>query len=234
LNLHLLMEACNMKPIRSLLFLLLMTLFSAPLICAQGLAKYRTYAFGMSPADLQLQLGSQALRAKLVHDSPATIQELAWWPWESPASSPGEGLWQVLFRFHDGQLYRILATYDRQATRGLTAEDMIEAISTQYGPPTRLGTASSSPTNGLDDTTKEALAQWEDAHYSHTLFRSSLSDAFGLVMLSKQLDAQADLAIAEFARLAMQNGSRQAAVRRSQEAEDLEAARQRNKKAIRP
>jgi len=222
-----------MKPIRSLLFLLLMILFSAPLICAQDFSKYRTYTFGMSPADVQLQLGSRAPRARLVRDSPATIKELAWWPWESPGST-GEGLWQILFRFHDGHLYRILVTYDRQATRGLTAEDMIEAISTQYGPPTKLGTASNSPTISLDDTTREALAQWEDPHYSYTLFRSLLSDAFGLVMFSKQLDAQADLAMAKFAKLTKQTGSQKADVRRSQSAEDLEAVRQRNKKVLRP
>src|SRR2546422_7620867 len=44
---------------------------------------------------------------------------------------------QVFFSFCNGELYRILVTYDRHATQGLTAEDMIQAVSTKYGTATR-------------------------------------------------------------------------------------------------
>lgn len=224
-----------MKSLRSLFVLLFMILLSGFSMDAQDLSKYRTYAFGMSVAELRAQLDSQGLRTKLIQDRPAIIQDVTWWPWESTGSSlRGEGLWQVLFRFHNGRLYRMLVIYDRHTTRGLTAEDMIEAISTQYGPAARPEVEVTFPTNGLYRSTEKAIAQWEDSQYSYTLFRSSLSDAFGLVMFSKQLDAQAELAIAESARLTEQEGPQKETARRNQEADDLEEARQKNKKAIRP
>ena len=224
-----------MKPLGSLFALFFMIVISAFSMNAQDLSKYRTYAFGMSLAELRAQVDPQELRTKLIQDRPATIRDVTWWPWESSGSSlQGEGLWQVLFRFHNGRLYRIFVIYDRHATRGLTAEDMIEAISAQYGPAARPEVEVTFPTNGLYRSTEKAIAQWEDSQYSYTLFRSSLSDAFGLVMFSKQLDAQAELAMAESARLTEQEAPQKEAARRNQQAGDLEAARRENKKAIRP
>lgn len=222
-----------MKHLRSmvLLFLFLVLILAMP-IQAQDLSRYRTYAFGMSLDDLRLQLDSQGLRTKLVH-GPALIQEVVWWPWESSGPPRGDGLWQVLFRFHNSRLYRIEATYDRLATRGLTAADMVEAIAARYGSPTRLQ-AEGDSTIHLEDTTGRALAQWEDPYYSLTLYRSSLSDAFGLIIFSKQLDTQAILAIAGSAEAVRQDTAGAAVTRRDLAAEDLEADRQRNKKTLRP
>ena len=41
------------------------------------------------------------------------------------------------------------------------------------------------------------IVRWENSRYSFNLFRSSLSNTFGLVMFSKRLDAQAEAAIAK-------------------------------------
>jgi hypothetical protein len=65
--------------------------------------------------------------AKVVHGSPAVIQELTW----SPSSSFGpsrafEGVEQILFSFYNVELYKISVDYDR-ATGGLTAGDMVTA-----------------------------------------------------------------------------------------------------------
>jgi hypothetical protein len=187
----------------------------------------------MSLADVQSQAGSQTARTKLVHDGPTMIQEVVWWPWESSGPSSGEGLWQILFNFHDGRLYRIEATYDRQATRGLTPEDMIQAVSALYGSPTRLQ-SEGGPAIHVDDSTDQALAQWEDRQFSYTLYRSSLSDAYGLIMFSKQMDAEAIMAKTASETVAKQDATRTAAASREQAAEELEAARRRNKKTIRP
>lgn len=224
-----------MKLIRIVLFLLFVSLFLPLQAGAQNLATYRGFSFGMTLTELHKQIDPQELRTKLIQANPSVVQEVTWWPWEfSGLPLQGDGLWQILFEFHNGQLYRMLAIYDRHATRGLTAEDMIEAISVQYGTPARSEDEVSFRTNGLYRSTEKVLAQWEDSQHSYTLFRSSLSDAFGLVMFSKRLDAQADLAMAASAKLVEQEAPQKETVRRSQEAEELEVARQKNKKAIRP
>jgi hypothetical protein len=42
-------------------------------------------------------------------------------------------------RFHNGELFRIVVTYDRYKVEGMTASDMIQAISMTYteSPPDR-------------------------------------------------------------------------------------------------
>ena len=54
-------------------------------------------------------------------------------------------------------------TYDRDATHGLTAEDMVHAISTKYGTPTRPAGEITFPTNELSRSTEKIIARWEDS-----------------------------------------------------------------------
>src|SRR5229473_7481769 len=130
-----------MKMMRSLVISLatiLTILLSAPLVHGQDLFKYRNFSFGMSLVELSKQVDSQPLHTKLIHRRPAVIQELAWWPRDSSDSSlQADSVRQIFFSFYNGELYRILVTYDRDATHGLTAEDMVQAISTNYGTATR-------------------------------------------------------------------------------------------------
>jgi len=88
-------------------------------------------------------------------------------------------------------------TYDRDATHGLTAEDMVYAISTKYGTPTRPVGEISFPTNELYRSTEKIIARWEDSQYSINLVHSRFLNSFSLVMFSKRLDAQAEAAIAK-------------------------------------
>ncbi len=219
-----------MKRMWTLILTVLAGLIAAPPVSGQDLSQYRGYSFGMSLGELQAQAGSQRLRTNLVQDEPAMIQEVVWWPWDGLSNS--EGLSQILFRFHDDRLYRIKATYERQATRGLTPEDMVEAISELYGPPSRRQAEGDSPIQ-VDDPTERALARWENTQFSYTLYRSSLSDAYGLVMFAKQLDTAANRAAAALATTAKQDAAAATDARRDR-LEELEALRRRNKKAIRP
>src|SRR5207245_141477 len=183
----------QMKIMRSVVVSLAMILLSASVIHAQDLSKYRNFSFGMSSVELSKQVDSQPLQTKLIQKRPAVIQELTWWPRESSGSSPqAEPIWQVLFTFYNGELYRILVTYDRHATEGLGIEDMVEAISAKYGTATRPDVEISFPTNELYRSTEKVIARWEDSQYSFNLFRSSFLNTFGLVMFSKGLDVQVD------------------------------------------
>jgi ParB-like chromosome segregation protein Spo0J len=131
-------------------------------------------------------------------------------------------VWQIFFSFYNGELFRILVTYDRDATHGLTAEDMVQAISTKYGTATRPAGEISFPTKELYRSTQKVIARWEDSQY------------FALVMFSKRLDVQADAAIAKSIKLEGQEDPQKELDRQKKETDDLEAARQKNQKIFRP
>ena len=224
-----------MKMMRSVGISLVMILLSAPLVRGQDLSKYRDFPFGMSVADLSKQVDLRPLQTKLIQKHPAVIQELTWWPRESSGSSlQADSVWQVFFTFRNGELYRILVTYDRHATKGLTAEDMVQAISAQYGTATRPDAQITFPTNELYRSTEKVIARWEDSQYSINLFRSSFLNSFGLVMFSKRLDGEAEAAIAEAVELERQKTPQTEVARMKKEADNLEAARQKNRKMFRP
>ena len=112
---------------------------------------------------------------------------------------------------------------------------MVEAISAQYGTPTRPDAQISFPTNELYRSTEKVIARWEDSQYSVNLFRSSFLNTFGLVMFSKRLDTLVRAALAESIELeGQQNDPQKEIERQKKEADTLEVARQKNRKAFRP
>jgi len=224
-----------MKLMRRVVFSLVMILLSAPVIHGQDLSKYRNLSLGMSLVELSNQVDLKPLQTKLIHKHPAVIQELTWWPRESSGSSlQADTVWQVFFTFYNGELYRILVTYDRDATKRLTAEDMVQAISARYGTATRPDTQISFPTNELYRSTEKVIARWEDSQYSINLFRATSLNSFGLVMFSKRLDGQAEAAIAESVKLEAQEDLQKEIERQKKETDKLEVARQKNQKSFRP
>jgi hypothetical protein len=210
-------------------------LLSTPLIHGQDLSKYRDFAYGMSLVEVSEQVDLQPIQAKLIYKRPTAIRELTWWPKASSDNSfQADSVRQILFSFYDGELYRILVTYDRHATQGLTAEDMIGAISAQFGTATRPAAEISFSTNELYRSTEKVIARWEDSQYSINLVRCKLLSSFGLVMFSKRLDAQAEAAIAESLKMDEQKIPQREADRRKKAADDLEVTRQKNRKTFRP
>ena len=175
------------------------------------------------------------LAENMIHQRPALIQEVTWWPRESSGSSlQAEPVWQVFFTLYNGELYRILVTYDRHATQGLTAEDMVEAISAQFGTATRAAAEISFSTNELYTSTEKVIARWEDSQYSINLIRSSFLNSFALAMFSKRLDARAEAAIAESVTLEGQDDPQKEIERQKKETDKLEVARLKNRKTFRP
>jgi len=221
--------------VRRVVFLLAMILLSGPLIHGQDLSKYRSFSLGMSLVELSNQVDLKPLQTKLIHKHPAVIQELTWWPRESSGSSlEADTVWQVFFTFYNGELYRILVTYDRDATHGLNAEDMVHAISTKYGTATRPAGEISFPTNELYRSTQKVIARWEDSQYSINLVRSRFLNSFALVMFSKRLDAQAEAAFAQSIKLEDQEDRQKEIDRQKKDTADLEAVRQKSLKNFRP
>jgi hypothetical protein len=212
-----------------------LVLFSAGLVYGQDLSKYRTFSFGTSLASVSKQVDLNASELQLVHQRPAMIQELTWYPPQpfgtSRAAEPVE---KILFSFDNGALYRMLVTYDSSAIKGLTDEDMIRVVSAKYGVATRPVTDVDFPTNPSYNATEKVIARWEDGQFSFSLFRSSVSDTYAIVMFDKRLDAQAAVSIAESIKLDRQEAPEKEAERVKKETGDLERQRQKNIEALRP
>ncbi|MGC2555446.1 MAG: hypothetical protein WA416_11445, partial [Candidatus Sulfotelmatobacter sp.] len=76
-----------MKMIRKVAISLALVWLTTPLISAQNLASYRKFALGTSLAALSKQIGQDPHQATLIHQSPAVIQELKYWPVETSYSA---------------------------------------------------------------------------------------------------------------------------------------------------
>jgi len=225
----------SMRMISRTSIALVLILLCAPLIHAQDLSKYRNFSFGMSAAAVSKLADEKQADVSVIHERPALIQELTWYP-PLPFGSArlAEPVQKVLFSFYNGELYRMLVTYDSDAVKGLTNEDMIRMLSAKYGAATRPAAEVNFPTNDAYRATEKVIARWEDQQYSLNLFRSSMSETFAVVMFAKRLDAQAAAAIAESAKLELQEAPQVEAARVKQAAVDLEAERQKNIKTLRP
>lgn len=215
----------------------LLILLSVPVIYGQDLSKYRTFSLGTTLADLSKQLEPDSSKTKttLIHQRPAVIQEMSFWVMgRSSSEDKADSVSEILFSFYNGTLYRILVIYDQKATEGLTAEDMVQAVSAQYGTATRPKTDISFPTKASYESKEKIIARWEDSQNSVNLFHSGTLDSFGLVLLSKRLEAEAEAAIIESVKLEKEEAPQKEIEHQKKEADDLEVARQKNKKTFRP
>ena len=207
----------------------------APAMGAPDLSRYRDFQFGETLPALAKQAGLKLSDAKLIHGRPAVMQELEWEIWLGTGSAPQtDPVRTLLFSFYNGELFRIVVNYDRAETEGLTAEDMIEAISAKYGTATKPASPdiSFSSTQVYNDT-EVVIARWEDSQYSYNLYRSTYQPTFGMIAFSKRLDALARNATAEAIRLDAQEAPQREIQRQNREdeknRESLERARQMNK-----
>lgn len=213
---------------------LALVLLSTPIISGQDLSKYRNFLLGTSLAVVSKQVGEGSQQANLIHQSPAVIQELTYWPLDT-SYSPGtvEPVSQIAFSFYNGELYRIVVTYDRSAIEGLNDDDMVRAISARYGTGKRLYPEIDFQSNDVYASPQKVIARWEDPLNSVDLLSSSMN-TFQLAIFSKRLNAQAETAIAESVKLEKEQAPQKEIDRQKKEADDLEAVRLKNQKTFRP
>jgi hypothetical protein len=229
----------GLQPRRGFGGLLQLVPVSAPALGGPDLSRYRGFQFGETLPEVAKQAGLDVSHAKVIHERPALIQELEW-PIRvaSSSSSPQDPVRTILFSFYNGELFRVLISYDPAETKGLTTEDLTEAISAQYGTATK-------PVNieivfssaQVYNDSEAIIARWEDSQYSFNLYRSTYQPTFGMIAFSKGLDALARTATAESIRLDAVEAPQREIQRQNQEdeknRESLEKARQVNKSKFR-
>jgi hypothetical protein len=184
---------------------------TAHAVAAQDLTRYRTFELGSTVASVVTATGVSDRSVKTLHVRPSLLQDIEWWP--SPGIRSGEStpasnkaVDQMRFSFYDGRLFRIVINYGHQHTDGLTDTDMIEAISTMYGPPLAAPPqASGRVLSRFGDESRAVVATWGNADAAIQLNRAmSYGNAWRLVVtqarvetLARQAEAQAERLDAE-------------------------------------
>lgn len=226
--------------IRSLALPICLTVLCAQTMAAQEPVRYRDFVMGSNLAAVAKLAGAVPTGAKVIHTRPAMMQDLEWRPRYysggiAPVTDPVD---VMLFKFYDDQLFMVVADYDRRRTEGMSAADMIAAISTTYGavsqvPSRRLGT----PTvqYGFPDT---PLAVWGTTEYSVTLLQVAYPSSFRLVVAHTRLENLARAATAAAVRLDIDEAPQRELARQKKEAADSAAAQEKakaeNKAQFRP
>lgn len=211
--------------------------FSAVILNAADLSSYRGFTFGMALPAVAKQADVKLSEARSIHERPELIQELEWQPRRFPGPAAQlDSVDQILFSFYNGQLFRMLINYDRSRTEGLTLDDMVDAISAQFGPASRDAAEIDFPS--AYNKKVPVLARWEDGQYAFSLIRSAYQPGFALVALSKRLDALAGTAAVAAIRLddreAPQRELNRQRLREDQARLQQDKARLANKPGFRP
>jgi hypothetical protein len=222
---------------RQSIFYFVALLVLAPMLDAQAadLSKYRDFSIGASVTVVLSRTGQKLEDVTALSSRPASIQQLTWWPGTLPGTPMHkDAVEHIAFYFFNNALYKISVTYDRAATEGLTPGDMVEALSAKYGSPTSVTPQTAQNPNDRYAARREPVASWEDAQYAFSLVRSTFSDDFELIVISKRLNAEAEIATTEAAKLDEQERPQKDAERQQKEMTDLELTRQKNQKTFRP
>jgi len=226
-----------MIPVRAGLGILSVVLGTSTL-CAGELSSYRGFHFGMKLSDAAKQAGMNPSEAIVVHRRPAVIQELDWRPRSLMLTNPPQAdpVEDGKLYFSNEELFRIVVTYDRYKVEGMTAEDMIDAVSLTYGTATRPATEIEYHSNYGE--TAEVLARWEDPEYSYNLVQTGNRSSFAMVLYSKRAEASAQAASVQAVQLEAQEAPQREIEKQEKRQEDerlgLEKARSVNKPNFRP
>jgi hypothetical protein len=228
----------SFRPI-AVAFLLILVLGS--LCFGQDFSTYRGFQLGSTVEAVLKTVGMPRSDVRVVNVRPALIEELEWNTSRTGNRSEMAGsLRGIRFTFHSDELFKMVVTYDPRETEGLTAADVSEAISAQYGTmtvPENVSVVISADSSTFQDS-QQVTALWQDPHYSYSLYRSTYGGAFGMVIISKEGAVKGHLAEKESLRLdQLEAPQREMARVKKEEAERKaaqETARAANKVKFRP
>lgn len=191
------------------------------------LSRYREVSLGDSVHTVLERLQALASDVKVVHDRPALVQELTWRtrPFVSGTTVVSDPLAEMVLTFHLGRLARIVATYDRERTLGLTDPDFEELLSEVYGLPLLRSTAAETIPPPSAESQRAIVSLWADAEATVTLWREDYPRRMGLTITSVAADRALQTATAEGVRLAADEAPQR---EREKRAADTAALRERD------
>jgi hypothetical protein len=212
--------------------------FSLSTLYGGNFSTYRGLRFGMNLTAASKEAGTRSAAVTTVHQHPALIQEMDWQPRPSALTDTAkvDPVKEALLCFYNGELFRIVVTYDRYKIEGMTADDMVSAISRTYGAAEKPKVEIAFHSNYGE--TAAVIARWEDSDYSYDLVRTGDQSSFAMVLYSKRVDTLAQAAIVSATRLeAIEAPQRELDQQKKRAAEEqlvLEKARSVNKPNFQP
>jgi hypothetical protein len=209
---------------------------------AQDLSRYRAFELGADVAAVTALTGTASSEARIIHQRPALLQDLEWRParWVPGSTVDStDPVEQVVFSFYNDHLFRIVVEYGHDRTEGLTDADMIDAITSVYGPtaaPTRGAVRVQSP---VEVESGSPVARWGDKDHAIVLYRtSSYREVFRLIVTDLATAGLARKGAAQALRLDEQEAPQREIARQKKERDDArdtaEKARLANKGLFRP
>jgi hypothetical protein len=217
-------------------------LLASPL-AGQDRSQYRSFQLGTGLPAVAALAGVAVSEAKTLHQRPAVMQELEWRPTyfsRGSTSRQDDPVRQIVFSFYDDQLSRMVIDYDQDRTAGMTDADMIEAISTTYGPALKpVARRPNTVTSRSEVDFGTPIAQWGETdsavvlYRSGDLSRSSSSSRFRMTVISPRLDALARTAAAQAVRQDELEAPQRERARQKKELEDARASEERARAANR-
>ena len=181
---------------------LLVIIALAPLSAfAPSLSHYRNVNLGDTVATVVERLQLSSADVKVLYEEPSLVQEVAWRPhrFVSGTVIVADPLAEMALTFSANRLARIVVTYDREKTQGLTDADLLELLTHTYGPPLLQSTT---PQPLTATTPRRLIATWADADTRLQLWREEYPRLVGLTITATAADAELENAFVEGARLA--------------------------------
>jgi hypothetical protein len=213
-------------------------LLAAPLLHSQGRPRYRDFQLGGDLPSVSALTGVAVSQATTIHVRPAIMQELRWQrPYSLERGAPVDPVQQIVFSFYNNQLSKLVVDYERDRTAGLTDADLIDALSTEYGPRLKAGARTGRALTRVEEDSGTPIARWSGADYSVVLYRGYSSE-LRLIVASPRLEALARTADLQATRLDEREAPQREIARQKKETEDARASQEKsrvaNKAAFRP
>jgi hypothetical protein len=231
------MHGCSgiamMNP-RVLAIPLLCAVFVGPAPGAQDLSNYRGFELGMSAEAASKKEGIVRTEIRVVHQRPDTIQELEWEPLISPKAvgDTPDPVRNAVLSFYKGQLCRIVVIYDRSRVEGMSVDDMVDAVSSTYGPAVRPNVEIAFHSSYAE--TASVIARWSGPDSVYDLVRTGDQSSFALVVYSKRLDALAQASIIQAVKLEALDAPRLEMEREKKREDDNRLAAEKARSVNRP
>ena len=199
---------------------------------APDLSRYRDFRLGMTLPEVVKQTDLGMSDITILHERPVLIQEMNWHlPPTLDASSAADPVESIIFNFYGGELFSMLISYAQERTEGLTEAEITKAISATYGAAVRSPGKTLVSLSSGDVTGNRLIARWENPQCLVSLVRSSGDSTFGLVLLSKDLNAKARTASAEATRIEVREAPQKQIALLKQQDDDERAAQAKTKLA---
>jgi hypothetical protein len=206
---------------------------------AQDVSRYRGYVLESTLESVIASSGARGTDTRTIHERPAKIQELEWRaPYMGSGSELTDPVQEIAFAFVDDALYQIVVSYDPDRTDGLTNNDIIKTLTTDYGAPLLRSAKTTAIRPAAAHPGTVVLAQWETSAASLTLVRGTYTSEFQLILISKALSTRARNATREAIKLDAAEAPQRESDQRKKEAAEESASREKtratNKAAFRP